>query len=266
MPEVTASDLFKKQGQQDPVVVDAIREHSHFSKQIEGYPWFLTPTDRGGTTAGLQTGGAGLTDFLESLCAITRIHAACEGAFAELSHVHRPENGLASSCLERAMLREARGRLKILRLQMEEGTPGRTQCINRLEEDFYLSSSDKLVFLMREFKAELHPDQIAQRANPLLVSKLRVSEVTKFDFPRLKQSDVEAGQELNDEQLTEKMITMAKESITRKTGDEEQPSTVDEGGAGREGADGDEPKDSQEIQSPSLLVLGCNATEVLRLR
>jgi hypothetical protein len=41
LPEVTASDLFEKQGQMDPLVVDALREHSHFSKQIEGYPWFF---------------------------------------------------------------------------------------------------------------------------------------------------------------------------------------------------------------------------------
>ena len=41
LPEVTASDLFKKQGQMDPLIIDAIREHSHFSKQIDGYPWFF---------------------------------------------------------------------------------------------------------------------------------------------------------------------------------------------------------------------------------
>ena len=32
LPEVTAADLFKKQGQQDPLVVDAIREQCNFSK------------------------------------------------------------------------------------------------------------------------------------------------------------------------------------------------------------------------------------------
>ena len=69
---------------------------------------------------------------------------------------------------------------------------------------------------MRDFKAELHPDQIAQQANPLLVSKLRVSEIQKFDFPRLKLAEIEGDQELNDEQLTEKMINMAKVSISRK--------------------------------------------------
>jgi len=193
LPEVTASDLFKKQGQQDPIVVDAIREHSHFSKQIEGYPWFFTQIKGSEHSLGLHTDGAGLTDFYESLCAITRLHAGCEQAFAELSNVHRPENGLASSCLERAMLTEARGRLGLLRQQAEEGLllAGQTKCINLLEEDFYLSSSDKLVFLMRDFKAELHPDQIAQQASPLLVSKLSVSEIAKFDFPRLKLAEIE---------------------------------------------------------------------------
>lgn len=115
LPEVTASDLFKKQGQQDPIVVDAIREHTHLSKQIEGYPWFFKDREDTQTALGLQTTGAGLTDFYDSLCAITRVHGACVQGFGELTLVHRPENGLASSCLERAMLAEARGRLRVLR-------------------------------------------------------------------------------------------------------------------------------------------------------
>ena len=60
------------------------------------------------------------------------------------------------------------------------------------------------------------------------------------------------------------MISMAKESITRKTGDEEQPPPKDDAAPGRESEE--EHQDSQQIQSPSLLVLGCNAMEVLRLR
>jgi hypothetical protein len=104
---VTTSQLFKKQAQQDPLVVDAIREHSHYSKQIEGYPFFFDSnvTQQNGIHGtGLQTERAGLTDFFESFCSITRIHAAAEQAFTELSFVHKPENGLASSCLEMALL------------------------------------------------------------------------------------------------------------------------------------------------------------------
>ena len=78
LPEVTAYDLFKKKGQQDPIVIDTIREHSHFSKQIEGYPWFFKKIEEKSSVLGLQTRDAGLTDFYESLCAISRVNAASE--------------------------------------------------------------------------------------------------------------------------------------------------------------------------------------------
>ena len=42
------------------------------------------------------------------------------------------------------------------------------------------------MFLMRDFKGELHPDNIVKNASPLLVSKLEISEIAKFNFPRLK--------------------------------------------------------------------------------
>ena len=115
LPEVTAADLFKKQSALDPLVVDAIREHSHFSKQIEGYPWFFAQSDSSGMSTGLHTEGLGLTDFYESFCSISHVHAACEQAFAELTSFHRPENGVAAACLEAAMLAEAHGCLKKLR-------------------------------------------------------------------------------------------------------------------------------------------------------
>ena len=54
------------------------------------------------------------------------------------------------------------------------------------------------MFLMREFKADMNPDNIQVTGNPLLVSKLDISEVAKFDFPRLKTADIEGDDELND--------------------------------------------------------------------
>ena len=47
------------------------------------------------------------TDFYESLTCITRVHAACEQALEEIKNIHNPENGLAASCLERALFKEA---------------------------------------------------------------------------------------------------------------------------------------------------------------
>ena len=84
-----------------------------------------------------------------------------------------------------------------------------------MENDFYLSSPDKLMFLMREFKADLALEHVHITGNPLLVSKLDVPEVAKFDFPRLKISDIEGGDDLSDEKLLERMVDLAKISITR---------------------------------------------------
>jgi hypothetical protein len=99
----------------------------------------------------------------------------------------------------------------------DEGIFPITKSASQIEEDFYFSSSDKLMYLMREFKSEMDPDTITKTASPLLVGKLDISEVSKFDFPRLKQTEIDGYEDLTDEELTEKMITLAKISITRKT-------------------------------------------------
>ena len=129
----------------------------------------------------------------------------------------RPEHGLAASCLEQALLKEARKKWKDLRQNFDDGGPlTRLDHSARIEEDFYLGSSDKLVFLMRDFKHDLHPERIAE-ANPLLVSKLDIKELAKFDFPRLKRQEVEGPDEQSAEKVVERMIALAKISITRKS-------------------------------------------------
>ena len=99
----------------DPVVIDSIREHTHFSKQTEGYPWFLQKINTESSSVGLHTEGQGMYDFFESLCSLTRINAACEQAIQELITIHRPENGMAASALEVAMLKEACGCMRVVR-------------------------------------------------------------------------------------------------------------------------------------------------------
>ena len=44
-----------------------------------------------------------------------------------------------------------------------------------IEEDFYLANSEKLIFAMKEFKADLASENLYKRANPLLVSKLDIT-------------------------------------------------------------------------------------------
>ena len=64
----------------------------------------------------------GATDFFDSLCVVTRLHAAIEQASKELHFTFRPENGQYSASMDRAMLIEARGILTNLRRHRDEGT------------------------------------------------------------------------------------------------------------------------------------------------
>lgn len=75
LPEVTLKELLDRKGAEDPLVVDAIREHCNFSKQIEGYPWFFNG-NKFETQDGFHTEDMGPSDFYESLCVISRLNAA----------------------------------------------------------------------------------------------------------------------------------------------------------------------------------------------
>jgi len=101
-------DLAKKKDQMDPMITDAIRERSFFSKQVEGYPWFMSQVKDEGAKLGLHTEKIGLTDFFESLSIVPKLNAALFQAFEELSVASKPETGLAVSCLELELVLEAR--------------------------------------------------------------------------------------------------------------------------------------------------------------
>lgn len=48
-----------------------------------------------------------------------------------------------------------------------------------IENDFYFANSDKLVYAMRSFQAEMHPETILKRANPMVVASLDI-QVRQF--------------------------------------------------------------------------------------
>ena len=61
---------------------------------------------------------------------------------------------------------------------------------NHIEDDFYMASSDKLLFTMKEFKAEMDPTNLYKTADPLVVSKLSLKSVSNYNFPRVNISEV----------------------------------------------------------------------------
>ena len=51
-----------------------------------------------------------------------------------------------------------------------------------IEDDFYLANADKLIFAMKEFKADMEPSQLYKRANPVVMSKLDI-KVSRHSLP-----------------------------------------------------------------------------------
>ena len=63
LPEISLEDLANKRDQRDPIVADAIREKSFFSKQTEGYPAFFSTKKMEGAAIGLHAEDIGICDF-----------------------------------------------------------------------------------------------------------------------------------------------------------------------------------------------------------
>ena len=106
---------------------------------------------------------------------------------------------------------------------------------NLIEEDFYFANSDKLNYIIKEFKSETHTDKLCEAANPLVISKLDVKSVMNFNFPLIPKSDAtrtididkavltEAGYDLKaalrtvdgDDLICRRWIELAKNSVAR---------------------------------------------------
>ena len=84
------------------------------------------------------------------------------------------------------MLKEARHRLHEQKeIKENGGQDTEVQGLNYIEDDFYLGNSDKILFTMREFKAEADSVNLYKQADPLVISKLDIGSVKNYNFPRI---------------------------------------------------------------------------------
>lgn len=82
LPEITANDLYKKNREKEPIVIDSLRQQSRFIKIEEGYPHFLEKDE--------------ILNFYESVGCVTRVYSLIETIYQECIDIHKPENGQAS--------------------------------------------------------------------------------------------------------------------------------------------------------------------------
>lgn len=146
---------------------------------------------------------------------------------------------------------------------------------NYLEEDFYIGNSDKIVFTMKEFKAEMDPNNLYKSADPLVVSKLDMKSVKNYNFPRINMNDVRValedptdlvskyGTETANDKIVRRMIDLAKSSAARQL--------LNKSDKIQDSIDYDDDYehisvDDKTVRSPSMMRMACNMMEVIRLR
>ena len=146
---------------------------------------------------------------------------------------------------------------------------------NLIEEDFYLANSDKILFAMKEFKAEMDPTNLYKTANPLVVSKLDINSVKNYNFPRINMSDVgeslkfdknkenKDSQENTNDEVVRRMIELARDSVARQL--------LDKWDKIEDECDDDEDSERKTaedkvVRSPSMMRMACNILEIIRIR
>lgn len=101
LPEITADDLFKKNREKEPIVIDALRQQARFVKIEEGYPHFFQSNE--------------ILNFFDSLACVTRVYSMIESVYNEMIDVHKPENGQAYAAIHEAVVYFSKAKLKLAR-------------------------------------------------------------------------------------------------------------------------------------------------------
>ena len=175
---------------------------------------------------------------------MSKLMAAVNGACLEIQEVHRPDNGLSTSCLELITLKYMQAELKAIQNDENGGPLKRIEGIQHLEDDSILGVSDKMLFYTKELKSSVENENKAH--NPFVISKLDTESLKHFDFDAFQ--GYIRGKEDDDDGEEEAARKMR---INRKNFGRFFPKLNER---------------SSLIQMPSMLVLNCNIIETLRLR
>jgi len=118
-------------------------------------------------------------DFYESLQIMPRIIASIQGAVKELSDVHKPDNGLMMSALEKSTYD---GLMQELRKVTDEDniTAERTKGMEKLDDNSVVGNPDKMLFFAKELASSARDKQASM--NPFVIGKLDVESIKAFDF------------------------------------------------------------------------------------
>ena len=173
--------LMRDYKERDPMVKQSIHEHVSFIKIEEGYPIFIYDmASKLNNTFKISKDSEriGILDFYESLQIISKIAAVIRGTCKEFNDIHKPDNGLLSTCLEVSTLRYILGELKLIK---EKGKSiNVNNSINYIEDDSIVGNPERMLFYAKEFSASEN-DEISSH-NPYIIAKLNLKTMRNFPF------------------------------------------------------------------------------------
>lgn len=172
-----------------------------------------------------------------------KIIASIQNAVNELYDVHKPDNGLLYSALEKATYDGLTMELK--RVQDEDNIVAeRSKGMEKLDDNSIVGNPDKMLFYAKELASSARDKQASM--NPFVIGKLDIDSIKEFDFQPF-QGYIEP---------TDSFATGGQQEI--------DVNKVTKGNYGRFHKKLNERTD--DLVFPPMLVLACNSVEVVRLR
>ena len=128
-----------------------------------------------------------ILDFYESLSMLTKVHGVITSAFDHLEEHLKPENGLAFSCLMRAVFLEARVTFKIVKGEVSDYLKSKVP--GNIDDGSIFDHPDKLMFLVKEMKAHTAVEKLLL-ADPRVMGHLDLHSIGNFKFPHEREPPV----------------------------------------------------------------------------
>ena len=253
LPEITADDLFKKNREKEPIVIDALRQQARFVKIEEGYPHFWEAEE--------------ILNFYEGLAWVTKIYSMIDSNFSEMIDIHKPENGQAHSALNeaiwlftRAKYREAKSPIYEESLISEE-----EKTLDQIEDGFIWDFPDKMLLLAKEMKS-FSSNEKSEGMDPYIAGHWNLDTIDNFEFI---DTSTDVKDDLN-ENLT--LNALIQKSIQISKAAPKFQSKIKQEEKLKHSMNNAEEKSKKikqirfKVQMPSLLYLYWNIVEVINLR
>jgi len=250
LPEITADDLFKKNREKEPIVIDALRQQSRFVKIEEGYPHFNKEE---------------IFNFYEGVSIVTKVYSLIDTIYDECIDIHKPENAQAHAALNEAIVTISRAKLNLAKTEIfdKSNMTEEEQTFMQIEDGFICDFPDKMLLLAKELKS-FSANEKANDIDPFIAGHCNLDTIENYNFIDFRQIE---GDPMQNEFLT--LDALIKKSIQMSKAVPKFQSKIRQEEKVRATAKDEEEKIKKikqlrfRVQMPSLLYFYCNIGKLL---